>query len=573
MKNMKLYALTDFPDDCSRVLYTPEMLDSMIGQLAKNGIRRMYYQYYGNRKDEGMWTNEWYKWKTIAETAKLIPNMSKQFVETCKRHGMETAGVMRPLEQGHWMAFSPYHTKKMKPGLPNVGGMMIDPTAFLRKHPEMRIKRRSYDIDPNALGKTIASIKLYKQNNVPPRIQKENVTVYTSPDNAYYKPYQKDFSFTVTTEAAREDVWIAKGSFKEPYGSKLLCAKGAPISVIRLDGLQIIDRYVAIGVRCEGPCSDEERFVNTAVNGIACFEENGKEICASPGSDYWYAMADTTHLDEGFHFDDGFGTHYENVLDPDKKEGFLAIAKGKNQYNHGALCECEPLVQEHWLSTLDTLMDDGYDFIGNRIECHSVMINEPFAYGYNDCIKELYFKQYGKCAEEDIDLSKLAKIRGNVYSELFAKGAQKVRNRNKKVYVTLNIEMLYNPIPLDRLYAYPMNVEWQWERWLEEIRPDEINFRMYQSTPAFLLSDPQCKRMLEVAKSYNVPMTVERYITSNIVEEYELLNSTGLFDALILYETNSMFTATAGEVKLHDSSARRDMTKILAQLGKMAAES
>ena len=127
--------------------------------------------------------------------------------------------------------------------------------------------------------------------------------------------------------------------------------------------------------------------------------------------------------------------------------------------------------------------------------------------------------------------------------------------------------MLYDPIPLDRLYAYPMNVEWQWERWLAETQPDEINFRMYQSSPAFLLSDPQCKHMIEVARSYNVPITVERYVTSNIVEEYKLLNSTGWFDALILYETNSLFTPTPnGEVKINDHTAKRDIKSMLAQL-------
>ena len=166
-----------------------------------------------------------------------------------------------------------------------------------------------------------------------------------------------------------------------------------------------------------------------------------------------------------------------------------------------------------------------------------------------------------------MDLSKIAKIRGDVFSELFLEGVRRVRAKGKKVYVTLNIEMLYDPIPLDRVYAYPMNVEWQWERWLREVRPDEINFRMYQSSPAFLLSDPQCKRMLEVARSYGVPITVERYITSNIVEEYKLLNCTGLFDALILYETNSLFTPTAdGEVKINDHTAKRDMKKMLTEL-------
>lgn len=574
MKNMKLYALTDFPDECSKVVYTPEMLDSMIGQLKHYGISRMYYQYYGNRDDEGLWTNHFQAWKSTADTAALMPNMSRVFVQTCKRHGMEVAGVMRPLEHGHWLELSPYHVGHIQGGLPGIGGKVFAPSSFLRQHPEMRIQRRSYDLDPDACSKVIASIKLYKQNNVPTRIRKEHLTIYTSPDNSYYRPYTEDFRFQILEESAREDVRIATGSIKEPYGERLLCRKGDPIQVIRLSGLCIRDPYVAIGVRCEGSCCEEEAFLNAPVHGIACFEANGKEICASPGSDWWPAMGKSTHLDEGFYFDDGFGVFTEVRLDPEGKEGFFAIAKGKNRYNHGAPCECEPSVQKEWFRYLENALEDGYDLIGNRIECHSVMTNEPLAYGYNDCIKKLYFERYGHCEEQDMDTAKIAKIRGDVYSSLFAQGAQRVRAKGRKVYLTLNIEMLYEPIPLDRWYAYPMNVEWQWERWLQEIRPEEINFRMYQSSPEFMLSDPQCKRMIEIARSYKVPLTVERYLTSNLVEEYKMLNATGWFDALILYETHSIFIPTAdGRVILKDHTADRNRKQMLEQLQKLSQES
>lgn len=564
MAKMKLYSLTDFPDDCSRVIYTKEMLDSMIAKLADLGVSRAYFQYYGTLENEYMWQSENKAWKTMNETARLMPRMSKTFVDTCKKYGLETAGVMRPHEQGHWLAFSPFHGKSDKKEIPNVGGRIIDPTVFLREHPEMRIKRRTYDLDSDALKKTVSTVKLYKQNNLPTRIKKENIKVYTSPDNSYYKPYEKDFGFKITEGYAECDTVIALGSFKEPYGEKVICHKGDPISIIELSGMNITDRYVAVGVRCDGECSPDERFVNTYVNGIACFGPDGQKICATPGGTNWRTMGGGSYLEEGFHFDDGFGNCKESVLDPDGKEGFFAIAKGKNEYNHAAMCECEPLVQENWFSYLDAALDDGYDFIGNRIECHSVMIDEPFAYGYNDSVKELYFERYGECDERDIDLAKLSHLRGDVYSEIFKEGAALVRKRGKKVYATLNIEMLHDPIPLARHLAYPMNVEWQWERWLSEIRPDEINFRMYQCTPEFLLTDPQCRRMLEVARSYNVPMTVERCVTENLTEEYKLLNETGLFDALILYETHVIFNATAdGEVKIKENSPVLELKRYL----------
>ena len=564
MSKMKLYSLTDFPDDCSRVCYTPQMLDSMVSQLADLGISRAYFQYYGGLEDEYMWDSDRKEWETMNQTARLMPRMSKEFVNACKKHGLETAGVMRPHEQGHWMAYSPFHGKSRKKEIPNVGGRIIDPTAFLREHPELRIKRRSYDLDPDALNKTVTTIRLYKQNNAKTRIKKENLTLYTSPDNSYYKPYNGDFTFTVKEQTAERDTVIALGSFKEPYGSKVICSEGDRITVIELSGLEITDRYMAVGVHCDGVCSPEERFVNTYVNGIACFDRDGQKISATPGGTNWQTLSGGSYLDEGFHFDDGFGVCKESVLDPDGREGFFAIAKGKNQYNHAALCECEPLVREYWLSCLDRAIDDGYDFIGNRIECHSVMIDEPFAYGYNDCVKELYFERYGKCEEADIDLAKLSHIRGNVYSELFARGAEKVHKMKRKVYTTLNIEMLQDQIPLARQLAYPMNVEWQWERWLRETRPDEINFRMYQCTPTFLLENPKCRRMIEVARSYNVPLTVERCVTPSLAEEYTLLNETGYFDALILYETATIFDATAdGVVKIKEDSPVLSLRRLI----------
>lgn len=559
MSNMKLYVLTDSPDDFLQK-YTPKMVDSLVRQLSEYGFSRLYYQYYGNQEDDYYWTSEWKGHKGNVETAKEMPNNSRVFVESCKRYGLECAAVMRPLEQCSWIAFSPYHTRGLQTGLPTMGGKILNPSAFLRKHPQTRIKRRSYDVDPYAVDKTIASIKLYKQNNISTRIRKENITIYTSPDNAYYKPYNKDFTFTLSEETAKETVVLSVGT--PDYGSKLLTEKGAPIQVITLGGLEITDQYVVIGAKCRDTCSEEVRFINTPVNGIACFDADGNQITASAGGDIRGTPGGYPHKDEGFNFDDGFGVYETVTLDPDVKEGYIGIAKGKDLYARGALCECEPLVQAHWLSFLEKAMEDGYDYFGNRIECHTVHVDEPFAYGYNDCIKGEYFRRYGKCEEQDMQLDKIAKIRGDAYTKLFVEGARRARAKGKKVYVTLNIEMLHDPIPLNRRYAYPMNVQWQWERWLEEIRPDEINFRMFKNTPRFLLNDPQCKHMLEVAKSYNVPLTVERYVNPDMEEEYRMLNETGLFDAFIVYESASLFTGTQTEEVLPFARAKVLLPKL-----------
>lgn len=535
---MKLSALVDFPDDAGIAVYNPQMIDSMIRQLSDAGISRMYIQYYGNREHGGEMDCETpgQHAENCKKTALNMPNFSRIFVETAKRYGMETAAVMRPQEQGIWPVYSPYYTDGIRSGVPHLGGQILTVTKFLNEHPDLRIKRRSWDIDSDAVNKSIGSIKLYKQNDVPTRIKKENITIYTSDDNSYYKPYEKDFSLTSSFETAEETVLLA-GHSVDYENTKLLTLKGSRIQVLTLGNLEIKEPFVAIGVRCSGTCEETQRFVNTSVNGIACFDPEGNKICATPGGTQRGTRFGKPFLDAGFNFDDGFGVFSAQILDPDDKEGYIAIAKGKNEYVHGALCECEPAVREYWLSLLECALEDGYDFFGNRIENHAVHVDEPFAYGYNDCIKEEYFRRYGECSEQEMELDKIARIRGDAYTELFVEAARRVRARGKKVFLTLNIEMLQDPIPICRRIAYPMNVEWQWERWLEEIQPDEINFRMYQNTPKFLLTNPQCVHMLEVAKSYGVPMTVERYVYWDFMADYELLQNTGLFSRMTLYET------------------------------------
>lgn len=535
---MLLSALTDFPDDALGV-YTEGTMHKLMARLKQAGVSRVYMQYYGNREYGHFWDHKAPGYEGWLKTAENIPEFSRTFVEAARANDLEPVAVMRPQEQGLWLTFSPFYKEvREHPGIPHTGGDIMVASRFLQENPDLRIKRRSWDIDPEAIHKTVASIKLYKQNQGPTRIRKENITIHVSRDNANYEPYRGDFSFAVSTEKARKDV-VTSG-FKIDYPTETITRAGDPIEVITLGGLAIEERYVAVAVHCDGPADDAVLFTNTPMNAIAVFDEKGEAICATPGSANRPTRPDDPVLKAGFNFNDGFGETWEGTLDPPDKEGYLAIAKGKDEYVHAALCVCEPKVQAYWLEWLEKAMDDGYEMIGNRLECHSVHVDEPFAYGYNDCIKEEYSKRYGPCREQEMDLDKIAKIRGDAYTELFKEGARRVRKRGKKVYLTLNVEMLREPIPLARHCAYPMNVEWQWERWIEEIKPDEINFRAYFNSLDFIFEDPQCRRFLERAKQVGVPLTFERYGYWDFAAEFERVRDTGLFARMTYYETNDI---------------------------------
>lgn len=535
---MELSALTDFPDDALKV-YHEETMYKMMARLKKAGVTRVYMQYYGNRDYGHFWDHHAPVFRGTVETANNIPEFSRVFVEAAKANGLEPVAVMRPQEQGLWLTFSPYYAEaRENPGIPYTGGKIMVASKFLLENPDLRIKRRTWDIDKEAVGKTISTIKLYKQNQIQSRIRKENVTIYVSPDNANYEKYDGNFSFETSKEVAKKDTIIS--AFEVNYPTETITHAGDPIEVITLGELSIDERYVVVGVNYEGTAESGELFTNTPMNAIAIFDEKGAEICASPGSDIWKNSTGDPYLKAGFNFDDGFGECGAVTLDRNGKEGYFAICKGKNEYVHAAMCVCEPKVQAYWLQWLEKALDDGYEMIGNRIECHSVHVDEPFAYGYNDCIKEEYFKRYGHCSEEEMELSKISKIRGDAYTDLFREGARRIRKRGKKVYLTLNVEMLYDPIPLARHCAYPMNVEWQWERWIEEIQPDEINIRSYYTSIEFILEDPKCKKFIETAQKYNVPLTLERYDYWDFAAEFERVRDTGIFSRMTLYETNNV---------------------------------
>jgi len=535
---MLLSALTDFPDDARKVYYESTMY-KMMERLKKAGVSRMYMQYYGNQEYGYFWDHNAPFARNTVETANNMPEFSKVYVRAAKKNDMEPVAVMRPQEQGLWLTFSPYYKEaRENVGIPYTGGKIMIASKFLLENPQLRIKRRTWDIDKDAINKNIVSIKLCKQNNIHSRIAKKNITIYVSNNNANYKIYNGQFKVTYSIEKAKKDV-VTSG-FIIDYPTKTITHKGDFIEVITLSGLYIKERYVAVSVKCEGIAKEEELFTNTPMNTISIYDEKEQLICASPGSANWKTPSGDPHLKAGFNFDDGFGENWPVTLDPNNKEGYFAICKGKDEYVHGALCACEPKVQEYWLKWLDKALDDGYEMVGNRIECHSVHVDEPFAYGYNDCVKEQYYKRFGMCDEKEMELNKIATIRGDAYTKLFIEGAKKIRKRGKKVYLTLNLEMLYDPIPVARHMAYPMNIEWQWERWIEEIKPDEINIRAYYSSLDFILKDPQCKHFVETAKKYNVPLTLERYDYWDFAAEFELVRNSGIFSRMTLYETNNV---------------------------------
>ena len=561
---MKLSALTDFPDD-ARKLYTPETMDKMMKQLKEAGVSRVCFQYYGNQEYGYFWDHDARIYRACVETAALMPNFSREYVKAAQKYGMETVAVMRPQEQGVWLTYSPFYEEAVNGrGVDCLDGRMLITTKFLQENPHLRIKRRSWDIDPDAQEKIICTIKLKKQNNVHSRIKKDDITIYISPDNSNYHPYKGDFKISYSTEIAKNDSVISH--FRKDYPSDTITKAGDIIEVMTISGLEIKEKFIAVGVKCDKPADKTVSFRNVSMNMISIYDCDGNEICSSPGSAVRAKPTGDPWLTSGFHFDDGFGNIFEILLDPAEKEGFIAICKGKNEYAHGTLCACEPEVREYWYKWLEKAMDDGYDLVGQRVECHSMHVDEPLAFGYNDCIKAEYEKRHGQCSEEEMELDKIAQIRGDAYTLYFTECARRIRARGKKVILNLNLEMLYDPVPAVREMAYPLNVQWQWEKWIEKMQPDEINIRTYQMSPDFIFNDAKCMKIINKAIEYGAPMTLERYVYWDFAAEYEMVRDLGIFSRMTLYEVDEVIKSDG------EGGITVEKPELLAKLKKLTGE-
>ena len=163
---MKLAALMDFPDDARQIFYESTM-HAMMARLRQAGVSRVYLQYYGNMDYGLFWNHKAPTHREITKTGELLPDYSSIFVDAAKKQGMETAVIMKPQEQGMWQTFSPYYAESREnPGINYMGGKLLMTTNFVRNNPQLRIKRRTWDIDRYADKKIVKTIRLFKQNNI-----------------------------------------------------------------------------------------------------------------------------------------------------------------------------------------------------------------------------------------------------------------------------------------------------------------------------------------------------------------------------------------------------------------------
>jgi len=250
-----LSATVDFPDDVNNGVYTPELVDVMLGRLKRMGVTRVYWNYYGDTDPDSYWAGRIFDRVSYGrETLRRIGEPVKAATLIAHKRGIELFAVIKPFDLGG-PAITPEGSPEFDPSKPiHIGGNVVPGYTLIEKHPQLRAKRRPYDSPPNLQTTPIRRIRLLKSDASPTRVRNENLEIWTSPRNYRYEIRKVTFELKESVEPARQEV-------RDEFGT-LVTAAGSPVRTLSLEGLNLTDKYIIVTTNFHDGAPD---FANTAV--------------------------------------------------------------------------------------------------------------------------------------------------------------------------------------------------------------------------------------------------------------------------------------------------------------------
>jgi hypothetical protein len=540
-EDFRIEALVDFVDDA---INAPEPIseshvDAMMQRLVECGVSRVSWAYYGDghggyfipapgSEEPGK------SWWTLAETYHRLGNPLRVAVESAHRHGLEIYAYYKPYETGIASLYPEGSPEAQRWGrLAHIGGRLSWMDRFVLDRPDLRIQRRAGDLPADLSTRAVHAVRLVKKDDSPTRVTREHLQLWTSPLNYRYERLPVDFAVRETVEPSSKEVRDQNGT--------VLTRAGQPVRVLTLSGFHLTGRYLAVVTDFADPPAD---FHNAGTDLLVALDADGQEIPGvfATGGAVWYRdQVDLYHW--GLVFDTGWGRQPvyldEPIASPGRRAGGLvAFARGRNAYLPGALCETEPKVEAYWLSCIREMLDAGVDGIDIREESHSTHTDYPLEYGYNSAV-------LAECERRHTD--DIAQVRGDAYTGFLRRAKALTCRTGKPMRYNLQIDWFRPDPPSARAPAYPLNIDFQWRRWLDEGLMDAAILRFFHLPFECLYEDDIAREMIQRCRSKGLPMAVNRYVRAEtLADEFRRIQDDGRFQSFVLYETNRFMRAQRG---------------------------
>ncbi|NQU45226.1 hypothetical protein HQ520_18235 [bacterium] len=465
----------DIRDPLCKERPTTAAIDNMMKQLRLIGVERVYWMHYAE---------DYYIPQPLRDPAADVLTYA---TKAAHDNGMEMWALFKPFETGRSAMHFPQNVKFPEGAVTveGIGGNSFPIARFVMEHPDLRIERRPLD---RPWDVPVGMVKLVKADTEPTRLNRDNLTLYTSSINTNFEPYRGDYTFTDTLEER----------------------DGKLVRVLTFSGLNIpvSQRYLLV---IPSIADENADFQNTDDKMMEIYDHQGKPIPVT-----WdEGLVDRNYLKSMFgtyfflqwglgdwadrFMPEGFGetlptssfmfdrahqlvTRYlDGVMDPGRsvrRNGFKAVAKGKNMHLIGSLHPCYPEVRRYWLDEIrDRCVKAGVDGITIRISNHSCWTSEREMYGFNQPVVDEYMKRYGvDIRTEPWDEEKLKEINGE-YLTLFLR---ELKENLKKADLPLQLHVNFHfgaEVPGSRANNVPWTFAYDWKEWIEDDIADSIELK------------------------------------------------------------------------------------------------
>jgi hypothetical protein len=459
-KNFDFDMTFDFGDDIIPAPYTKAMLSQMMSILKANGFRRINWIYYGGRS-EGFWdsiADTFIPAKYLKETFEhLGDDFLVPAVEAAHQAGLEIYAIFKPFDMSICGLNMPLGSETKFPFVRNdiLGGKAYACYDFAANYPELCMRRR---------------------RTAPAKRSISKIVITTRNDSA--------------SLSGELEIWCSENNWKyTPYdGPHQISYQGNQITI---SGMKLTSPFVAIQLKNQ---NDGKNIFNTLAELISVFDDKNERISFTYGlNPRTYRRFSGTHLErsedkgggfreEGLLFDyqNGIPTAVWNAEEishryfdfKTNEEGVIGIALGQNDFVPGCMSPAEPEAVNYWLKIIQRALNHGVDGIDLRVINHCNVLSWS-EYGFNEPAVKEYKKRFGiDVRSEEFDRKVWRQLQGEYYTNFLKQAKQVVHAKGKKF--RLHIEDMMEGTP-DA--STPMNIEWNWQGWLEEGIPDEVTYK------------------------------------------------------------------------------------------------
>ncbi|HWL54640.1 MAG TPA: hypothetical protein VNQ90_19525 [Chthoniobacteraceae bacterium] len=468
-----LEVCVDFIDDLRAGPWTAETFDQLFREFESWGVKRCHWICYGGSRDG--W---WYGARGVAGhharlTFENVGDIFAQAVRSAHRYGIEIYALLKPFDMGFWPTHGEGTAEAAAEGkLRYNGGWIYWIADFAARNRQWITARKPALAGESTVG-LIQRIDLVKEDEKEASFHVGEVRLYVSDDNVGYRLYDGPM---VREEVVEEyPVWEHTASGGRPTG------RLRKASVLRMHGLAIASRYIALGV--DGA---DGSFANDLLNLVHLFGEKGEERRLTYGLKARVPGSSATERPDfrsaGVEFDVWPGT--ASAIFPgfdgirarwalDSRERFLAVARGKETGPVAVFSPAFPEVRAWWLGWLKESLDAGADGIELRVRNHHGPLTWG-EFGFEKPVRDEFLRRHGVDLWETDDFDKEAwrRLRGEGYTQFLREARALALSYGKPMGLHLSPTLNMEP---DQGAA--MEIHWDWRAWLLEGLADSVTMK------------------------------------------------------------------------------------------------